>query len=347
MLIAACAAIGAAAHADDIVLRDSARLQNDADAVRLADIAELSGPEAARFADLKIADAARSTSATQITLRQVRDALDAAGVHWGKINLSGSAVTLRPRRSGLTSAPAAMTPVSITPGPDANAADGPAQRTDLAESIIDSMTVGGAVARLIVSGLHIAPADLQLVIDQRDEPLWLTAAGTSRFEIDPLTSMRSDRIDLTVRTWTDGSVQARATLTVRPLIQTRVATLHRDVNRGERLGEEDLAAQTVWLPPSQAAGASAPADAIGRLAARKLHSGEIVRQQQVRSENVIERGDRAMVRCLVGGAVITLQAEALADGARGESVEFRKLGERQSFTAVVSGPGEAVVDLGR
>jgi flagella basal body P-ring formation protein FlgA len=203
------------------------------------------------------------------------------------------------------------------------------------------------VARLISSGLHLDPRDLQLVIDRRDEALWLTASSTSRFEIDPLSGLRSDRIELAVRTWTDGTVQSRTTLTVRPLIQIRAATMRTDVNRGERLGEEHLTAQTLWLPPSQAEGTIPPDEATGRTTTRRLHTGDLVRQQHVRSEYVIERGDRTMVRCLVGGVVITLQAEAQADGARGDSIEFRKLGERQTFVAVVAAPGEAVVDLSR
>ena len=44
---------------------------------------------------------------------------------------------------------------------------------------------------------------------------------------------------------------------------------------------------------------------------------------------------------------ISLTAEARADGTTGETIEFRKPGERQTFKATVTGPGEAVVDLSR
>jgi flagella basal body P-ring formation protein FlgA len=60
---------------------------------------------------------------------------------------------------------------------------------------------------------------------------------------------------------------------------------------------------------------------------------------------VVERGDRVKVRCLVGGIVIALKAEARADGAEGDTIELRKLGERSTFLATVTGRGEAIVDL--
>ena len=54
-----------------------------------------------------------------------------------------------------------------------------------------------------------------------------------------------------------------------------------------------------------------------------------------------------MVRCLVGGVVISLEAEAKSDGAEGEKIELRKLGERDTFLGTVAGPGSALIDLSR
>ena len=64
-------------------------------------------------------------------------------------------------------------------------------------------------------------------------------------------------------------------------------------------------------------------------------------EAQVEAREVFPR------RCLVGGAVITLQAEARSDGALGETIQFRKHGERETFPAVITGRGEALVDLAR
>jgi hypothetical protein len=42
-----------------------------------------------------------------------------------------------------------------------------------------------------------------------------------------------------------------------------------------------------------------------------------------------------------------MQAEARTDGADGETIELRKVGEREVFTATVTGRAEAVIDLSR
>ncbi len=54
-----------------------------------------------------------------------------------------------------------------------------------------------------------------------------------------------------------------------------------------------------------------------------------------------------MVRCMVGGLVITLEAEARSDGAEGDVIELRKLGERDTFMGRAVGPGSATIDLSR
>jgi flagella basal body P-ring formation protein FlgA len=62
---------------------------------------------------------------------------------------------------------------------------------------------------------------------------------------------------------------------------------------------------------------------------------------------VIKRGQLVTVRCLVGGVAISLQAEARAEGSLGEVIEFRKTGERDAFVATITGPNQAVINLGK
>jgi flagella basal body P-ring formation protein FlgA len=81
-------------------------------------------------------------------------------------------------------------------------------------------------------------------------------------------------------------------------------------------------------------------------AASSIAQGQILRRTDLCSPILVERGDIAMVRCVVGGLVISLKAEARADGARGQTIPFRKAREREDFLATVTGPAEAVVNLG-
>ena len=63
------------------------------------------------------------------------------------------------------------------------------------------------------------------------------------------------------------------------------------------------------------------------------------------AEALLDRGDQVVVRCLVGGAAISLKARAESAGGLGESIELRKGRERETFTAIVTGPGEALIDV--
>ena len=123
--------------------------------------------------------------------------------------------------------------------------------------------------------------------------------------------------------------------------------LKREVRRNESIEPSSFELRRDWFSPMQAERLCLPAEAGGRIASRSLEAGLVLREQHARREKIVERGDRLNVRCLVGGVVITLQAEACEDGAEGETIECRKLGERQRFAAVVKGRGEATVDLAK
>lgn len=328
---------------DSIRLCASVRLPAGAAAVRLADVAELEGAEAEQYADLVIAEVA-DDRLLEIGIRQVRQRLEEAGVHWGRINLSGRAVVVRPHRTA--AAPTAMTAVSLTAGQaDDDRPHRSAAHDLLAAGIIDEPTLRGAIAQYLARGFDVDPKDLRIIFDGADQDLLEESSQTYRIELKLESSLSSDRVTFTVRLWSDGVVTSSRQISLRPMVCTRTAVLGRDVDRGEPIGERDFTITQQWLPPLQAALTCDPAGAVGRLACKKLKAGETLRDKNVRQPTLIERGDRVMVRCLVGGVVISLQAEACADGAAGEAIEFRKLGERDTFLARVTGPGEAVIDL--
>jgi flagella basal body P-ring formation protein FlgA len=339
------AAMTASARADSIHLRASVRLPAGADVVRLADIAELQGPEAERYAELAIADI-DGQRAREITVRDVRRKLDEAGAHWGRINLNGRAVIIRPPRSRAASAPAAMTATSlVAERADSRPDSAPAVEDRLAAEIADDASLRGALARYVIQGLGADPERLRLVFDHGDHDLLNQSSDTRRFELKPEGSLRSDRIAFTVRVWSDGRIQQSRQIALRPMLRVRTAVLQRDLDRGEMIGAGDFSVSESWLSPLQASMTCDPDTVAGRLADRRLKAGDVLRERSVRRPTLIERGDRVNVRCLVGGVVISLQAEACADGGDGEVIEFRKLGERDTFLATVTGAGEAVINL--
>lgn len=343
LIVAATVAAGGRCLGDEVTLKGSVRLAATDGVVRLTDIAEIDGPEAQRHAELRIAMLGRDGTPLEISVQDVRARLDEAGVHWGKVQLSGSKVIVRPPAHAARP-PLAMTAVSVNaPAPTVTAATSASDGT----ALVALPTLRGVVADAVIRGLGIAPEDVRLAVDDHGDGILDVEHDDRRFEIQPLTSLASDRIELNVRTWVDGRITQRHSVTVQPSIRTDVVVLRRDLKRGDEIREADCTVERRWLVPSQAALMSNLVEAVGHVADTRLQAGDVLRTKHVKREVLIRRGDRVMVRCLVGGVVISLEAEARGEGSEGDQVELRKLGERDTFLATATGPGAAIIDLSR
>jgi flagella basal body P-ring formation protein FlgA len=336
--------LATAAHADRIMLRASVRLDPGAEVVHLADVATIEGEEATQYAGLVLAEV-EGVEPIELTIRDIRARLDDAGAHWGRINLNGRAVIVRPRRGVAVSDPVAMKAITLSSTSQGREEFEPAEDDVLAAHVIEELTLRGEIARSIVEALDVPSMDVRLIFDHDDVDALMASGERHRFELAPESSLCSDRVTITARMWSDTRVTNTAQITLRPLVRIDTAEVTRDLDRREMITSADVEVKRQWITPLRAAVACPPGQAIGRIAARTLNTGDLLRLRDVTKPAVIERGDRVTVRCLVGGVAISLQAEALADGAAGETIEMRKLGEREHFIATVIGPGEAVVDL--
>src|SRR5688572_26327022 len=106
------ASIGDGALADTITLKSSVRLPASVNIITLESIAEIEGETAMQFAELPVAELKRG-AVHEISIREVREKLDAAGAHWGVINLSGKTVVVRAARASEPALPLAMTPIAV------------------------------------------------------------------------------------------------------------------------------------------------------------------------------------------------------------------------------------------
>lgn len=343
--------IATAGYADEIALKGSVRLRDNDQVVRLGHIAELTGPFAERLADTPIAEAPQGDEVLELSVREVRHTLDEAGAHWGKVQLNGRRVVVRPHYAGDARPPLAMAATSIDKAPRQDprrpATTAAAVPYDYAADLVDRPTLRGNIAAIVTRGLGVEPSELRLVFDRRDVELLNTSLDSFRFEIQPLSSLHSDRIELLVRAWSAGRIHHKQSLTVRPSLHLDAVVLRHDVPRGTMLHDDDLAVEARWLTPTAADRLARLVEAVGRVASGRLRSGSVLRKADIARQFVIKRGDRVMVRCIVGGIVISLEAEARGDGAEGDTIELRKLGERDTFIATVTGPHAAVLDLNR
>ncbi len=347
VITASIGVLAGRAGADEVTLKSSVRLPAGATHLYLSDIALLTGPRAARHGQLLIAPAPLGSEVFQITVGEVRRALDAAGVHWGKIQLNGAKVVIRPQLIGRLGPPLAMTAASIE-GPDFSAplTDRPAT-IPTADLQMKRSDIRGAVTARLVEAMGVNPADVRLLFDHRDALFLDTASQGLQFEIRPLSNLTGDKIHLSVRIWKEGRVQETRFVSVRPMIRTDVAVLGADIPRGGEIKGQDLVSEQRWLSLSLSESMIAIPQATGREAARKLRAGQVLSSRDLKHPMLIKRGDRVMVQCLVGGLVIRVEAEARSNAAEGEPVELRKLGQRDTFFAIASETGLATLDLTR
>lgn len=335
--------------ADVITLRSSVRAPEQGRVLRLRDIALLEGAEAEKLGEVVVHTLAEPGRLVTLRLADVRKTLDEAGVNWSRVDLNGREIVIRPRAAAESSGPQALQPVSISASKPVTAA-GTRERAEpivvTASEVMREPTLRAALADLLTRGLRVEAENLRIIFDPRDEELLDLRDADLRFQIDPKSSMRSDRVSFSVLVWRDGTIERRASLMVQPYLAIRAADVKREIARGETIGEDDIEITRAWVRPS-ALETIAGSEIAGRTAARPLTPGGPIRTGDLAANIVIKRGERVLVRCISGGIAITFDAEARGEGAVGETIELRKTGERDSFFAVVTARGEVVLDLRR
>lgn len=301
--------------------------------IRLADVAEILGDDAAGWGEVVIADG--SSERQSVTIAEVRAALDRAGVNWGHMTLRGSACAL-------------ARPAAAAPPPSAPAR---AQREGPRFAVIDvagAPTIGKAVARRLAAHYGVRPADLQIAFDPADAAMLdAGVAEKHAVEVRPAASPSSSRVPVRATVYDGDRVVAEHRVTVDVLVMREVFVAARTIERRETISESDIRAERRWLAPGGARSASPPRESImGAVARARIKEGDIVAQPDVESPVVIRRGDVVYVHCLSGSVAVQARARALESGREGEVIAFRLEGADDSFAARIAGPGRAVMLAG-
>jgi len=360
-------ALAAGACGDEIRLRSSVRLPADRTEIRLSDVATLEGDDARALGGVVLLelDGRAADRPVELPIARIRARLDDAGAHWGRVNLVGRLVVVRPSRDA--GRIAAMTSAEVAPpssaGPatqrdrraarpeaDAANADPASPRGRGALELAEAPTVLGGIVRRMLADLAdpaspaaeaLRPDELRIACDDECRPLAELDATGRRFDFVPETGWTSERVVVTVREIVDGRLERLGQVAFSPLQRVAVPLAAREVARGTTFTAADLRIEARWMPPILAALQAEPDAVVGRTAARRLREGEPVRRADAKAPIVVRRGDLVDVSCHVGGLVITLTAEAREDGAEGDRIAFRRVGERSEFEARVVGPGIA------
>ncbi|MFN0010752.1 MAG: flagellar basal body P-ring formation chaperone FlgA [Phycisphaerales bacterium] len=335
ILVVVALAAGVARSQTAVVVRPAASV-DPGRAVLLREIATLTGDDAARLGDVQVLveGAARGR---EITVASVRSALDAAGVNWGRVTLSGAACRLATvEEAAPKPAPAARKPAVVF-----EAADG-----------IAPGTVKHAIALRLAELYGVEASSLRMAVRssaQEDVALLNMplaggpGAGERRVEAIPGTSAASGRVAVRVDVYEGTSVLASRTISVDVLVKRSSTLPTSALERDQPMDPGALTTEDRWLSPA----ADPPLRAeeiVGQNARRRIEPGRPITRDDVRPPVVVNRGDVVWVHVLSGSVSVKAKARALEAGRDGEDVLMQIDGSKKTFNARMSGRGTAVMN---
>jgi flagella basal body P-ring formation protein FlgA len=348
ILLALPAALACASttFADTIALRPSARVA-PGDPVTLADIAELKGDEAQRFAEVEIARGA--DKAFEIEIAAVREKLAGAGAKGTTLHFAGERVVVRPSR----------TP-KVDAKPIAPAAAARAAAPEEAEGIDPALYAGngtplGVVCELLRNAFGADASALRLHISAADHAKLAPKPGF-RHEVSARSAIKSDFVSFEIAALNGDHQVSRERVRVSVRLIREVCVATDAARRGRPLTGEAFTVETREIAPSVAERAALPSALANTSLARSLDAGVVIAGEDLVKGIAIRRNDRVIVRRELGLVAIELEAIAQQDGRLGERILLQRAGSPRdrnarskpaddgaTFTAEVIGNGRAVI----
>lgn len=335
-LLIAPVLISTFAMGDTVSMKSYARV-DPAGIVLLRDIASLEGEHAVALGDITVG---RITEG-ELTLKvsDVRTALDEHGAHWGFISLNGRACTVTAAPSPKRSLLGANEPTAV-----GRAASRTSHHPSNAAELAEGNDLRAFIIRHLQRELAVDLDRLQVRFDVDDRSELALDGSVYAFDIKTTGSLRSKRVVLTIRTWEGSRYVGESRVVTQPLVRQKVAVVCSDLRRDDVLQDDDFKVEERWLEPSGNRAPHDPDTVIDQIARRTLRTGDIIKTNDIAPERLVRRGQTIEVLCRVGGVSFKIDARSEADGALGDRIEVRKIGERATFHATVTAPGIAVVD---
>ncbi len=338
LLAAAMLAGGATALADSASLYRTANVEGPA--VTLADVADLSGDEAERFAEVEIATFPAQQTTLEVRLAEIRRELDRHGVHWGKLSLSGPRAIEVTRR---------IEQMPREDEPDA-AADPPAGDAEpLANPVqgVSTRNVGvplrDRIVQWLTASLDADAASLDIQFLGREAEELALRDGGYRLEFVPGSRDLLGRLPVTVRCYRGDQLDRTIRVNLHVRRQAEVVRAVRTLHRGRTITQSDVKLERTWLDESARTPATDIAAAVGQVAAGLIRADDVVYADDLDAPVLVKRRQLVTIRCLSGGVVLKTVGRALDEGADGDLIAVRNERTRETFYARVTGAQEAVL----
>lgn len=322
----ACAAPG---MADSIDTRRSVRMRHADSRITLADIAELEGRHATKHASLVIDRFHDTGRPMTITVEQVSEALDRAGVNWARVELSGGTTVVRPYAGNTTlnPDPAACTPLQLEDrdsraGERAQAAERPVATTELPiltvdpRDIVNEDTARGLIAMRMAELWRACQKPIRMHLQTSGTDLLNEKGLRPRVSLIGRISNGTGRFKVVMEE--HGVIEVEAYVEVESMShRARV-----DLTRGQRIGHKDIESTTDWIRLQGAGDRRAGLDIIlGGTLDRNVKA-----DMQFETRDfvpTIQRNDPIQVRSKSTGFNLTLDCVSLEDGHVGDTIQVK------------------------
>ncbi len=320
-------AAGIAAAQDAIRMLPALRHDGGA-AIRLADVAKISGDNAATLGALVLVEKDAAAVPSSIDVAFVRDVLKKNNVNLGAVLLSGAPCVVGGVTASLTDleesesdSEARMEPVAVNAGGLVKAD----VRSAVAQKLADLYQVDAERVRLTFESGHDALLDG--ATEGRTVTVQPAAAGK--------------RVPVMIRVYSGEALERSGTVRVGVEILRDVLVASAPIARGAPVEGAGLSLDTRWMAPDFKP--AAYEETVGANAIARIEAGAVIESRMVRTPEVVVKGDICQVDCLSGGIVLQAQARALEGAREGQTIRFQSMNSKKTFLARVSGPGRAVM----
>lgn len=373
--------LNAAAQAGEVRIWPTATA--DGDRVRIADVADVRGFDAAeteRIAAVIVAASPKTGAAARLTLDDIRRALDEAHVNLARVTLRGSAdcvVSVRaavthvpaapkPRPAASHSRPAAARDVQNRPGTLASVqliSTQPEPRpANNRKSEIDHRKSAPPMAAAPVSD-H--PVDLESLLRAYFDDSVKSMGGRAevrfgaaqraalalrgpecRFAIHPRGDARLGMVWLDIEVQRDGQKPQIIPIMAEVTLLRPVVVATRVLNHGQEVTARDVRMESRPFKRVEDVGITDLASVVGMEARRAIHPGDMVASRDIRTKPLVQRNQIVAVWSREGGLVVQMAGRATQEAWLGDVIEIRAEGSQAKFFATVSGPGTVTATSG-
>ncbi|CAN5815347.1 hypothetical protein BH11PLA1_BH11PLA1_17200 [soil metagenome] len=344
------------ADATTITLRSGAEIALAPDAksglVRLADVADVTGPDSQRYREAVVVSDARAAALDfvkgfAVGLDDVKAALEnlPGGVHWGRVELNGSTCLVRGGGTAKTNS---------SDGPDERAASSRARATPLQDAVsraasdTEATTLRGVIAARIAAlyGVGLDHLRFKIAAPTRADEAALDATLRlgERAVVQPSAGGNSARLPLRVDIYDGASLVDSRSYAAEIQILRAVVIASERLERDQPISADSVHTEDRWIIAAGDSGARLE-QVIGASPKRQLDAGRLIASGDLQSALVVERGETVWVHCISGGFVVKSKARALSAARDGQMVQLQADGTKKTLLARMSGRGVAVIEL--